>query len=211
MSRSNFAYRYRKGLYLNITNRCPTACAFCIKSSWGMRFRGSDLSLNGREPSAEEVVAAAEKAYGEGAYEEAVFCGFGEPTYRLGEMLAVCDALRERLPQVRRRLNTVGLGDLICDRRIASELAGRLQAVRVSLNTAEPGRWAQIMRPLPEFRERGFEAALAFIRDCSSRIEETSVTAVALPGTELEACRRLAASLGAGFLARPYLEAYEDL
>jgi TatD family-associated radical SAM protein len=210
MTDANFAYRYRKGLYLNITNRCPTACAFCIKSSWKMCFRGSDLCLNGREPSAAEVVAAAEKAYRERAYEEAVFCGFGEPTYRLGDMLAVCQALAERLPQVRRRLNTVGLGDLICGRRIAPELAGRLQAVRVSLNSAEPKRWAEIMNPLPEFRERGFEAAVQFIRDCSALIEDTSVTAVELPGTELEACRRLAGSLGARFIARPYLEAYEE-
>lgn len=210
MSDGSFVYRYRRGLYLNITNRCPSACAFCIKSSWGMRFRGRDLRLNGREPSPAEVSAAAQKSYGELPFKEIVFCGYGEATYRLADMLAICGEVRERLPEVRRRLNTVGLGDMICGRPIAAELAGSLEGIRISLNTADERQWAEIMRPLPEFRERGFQSVTGFIRACASRIPDTAATAVELPGVDISACRSLARSLGVRLITRPYLEGYED-
>lgn len=51
-------YRFGDGVYLNITNRCPNLCAFCIKTKWRMDFHGNNLNLEGNEPSANDVVAA---------------------------------------------------------------------------------------------------------------------------------------------------------
>jgi len=207
---ASIAYRYRGALYLNITNRCPTACEFCIKRGWDMRFRGSDLRLGPQEPSVSDILGAVETERRASPFSEAVFCGYGEPTCRLPELLEVCGELRRLLPGLRLRLNTVGLGDLVNGRPIAPELQGRLDAVRISLNTADPAEWARIMRPLPEYRERGFESVLGFIRDCARRIPDTQATAVERPGADVEACRRLARTLGAGFAPRAYLDAYEE-
>ncbi len=210
MSAESIVYRYGEGLYVNFTNLCPTACAFCIKFSWKMRYRGYDLRLNRKEPPVDAVLAAAEKAYSEKPFSELVFCGYGESTYRLEDMLKACERVREKLPGVRRRLNTVGLGNLICGRSIASELRGGLDAVCVSLNTADPAQWAEIMRPKPEFVEAGFSAVKDFIRECAARITETVATAVERPDVDTKACGRLAQSLGARFRLRPHLDGYEE-
>ena len=202
-------YRYRDGLYVNLTNRCPTACRFCVKFSWKMRYRGYDLKLGGREPSAARVVAAIDEAVRARPAKEVVFCGYGESTYRLDDMLAVCEEVRRRHPGMRLRLNTIGLGNLIHGRSIARDLARGLDSVSVSLNTADPRQWLDLHNPLPAFAEKGFESVKEFIRDCAAAIPETVVTAVERPGVDLAACRRLAESLGARLRARPYLDGYE--
>lgn len=210
MGMDSIVYRYKDGLYVNFTNQCPTACAFCIKFSWKMRYRSYDLRLSRGEPAVFDVLAAAEKAYAEQPFSELVFCGYGESTYRLADMIEACRRIREKLPAVRRRLNTVGLGNLVCGRPIASELRGSLEAVCVSLNTADPAQWVEIMRPKPEFLERGFSSVKDFIRECAAQVTETAATAVERPDVDLKACGRLAESLGARFRLRPHLDGYEE-
>ena len=202
-------YRYTNGLYVNLTNKCPTACRFCIKFTWKMKYRGYDLKLRGHEPSVAEVMAAMEEAARERPFTEIVFCGYGESTYRLGDMLAVCAEVKRRWPQVRRRLNTIGLGDAVNGRSISKDLARGLDAVSISLNTADPEQWVEILQPLKEFKAGGFEAVKRFIRECAAAIEDTTVTAVEQPGVDVAACRRLTESLGARWRERPYLDEYE--
>ena len=202
-------YRYHDGLYVNFTNRCPTACRFCIKFKWKMRYRSYDLKLNGHEPSTAEVLAAIDSAGRERAFDEIVFCGYGESTYRLADMLAVCEELKRRYPHARRRLNTIGLGNLINGRSIAAELARGLDSVSVSLNTADPRQWVEMHNPLEPFAKDGFESVKQFIRECAAVIGDTAVTAVQREGVDLDACRRLAESLGACWRERPYLDDYE--
>ncbi|MBI4423579.1 MAG: radical SAM protein, partial [Elusimicrobia bacterium] len=202
-------YRYRDGLYLNLTNRCPTACRFCVKFEWKMRYRGYDLTLARREPGVPELLAAVAKEAKARPLRELVFCGYGESTYRLAEMLELGAEARRRYPGARRRLNTVGLGDLIHGRPIAGDLPRGLDAVSISLNTADERQWAELHRPRPEFRERGFAAVLEFIRSCARAVPDTTVTAVAQPGVDLDACRRLAESLGARWRERELLDEAE--
>ncbi|MDD5656320.1 MAG: TatD family nuclease-associated radical SAM protein [Elusimicrobia bacterium] len=202
---ATIAYPFKKGLYLNITNRCPTACRFCIKRALNWRFERWDFKLSGREPSPRLVLSEVDAAARGRTFSEVVFCGYGETTYRLPDMLAICRGLRRRCPRAVLRLNTVGLGNLIWKRDIVPALAGALDAVAVSLNTADPARWAEIHAPLARFRARGFASCLDFIRRCVKAGLSTTVTAVALPGTDLAAARRLAESLGAGFRRRPLI------
>lgn len=203
-------YRYRDGLYVNLTNKCPTACRFCIKFTWKMKYRGYDLKLRGHEPSVAEVLEAIETAARERPFSEVVFCGYGESTYRLADMLAVCAEFRRRWPKAKRRLNTIGLGDAINGRSISRELATGLDAVSISLNTADPKQWVHLMNPLREFKAGGFEAVKRFIRECATAIEDTTVTAVGQPEIDLNACRRLTEELGARWRERPWLDDYED-
>ncbi|MBI5202660.1 MAG: radical SAM protein [Elusimicrobia bacterium] len=202
-------YRYKDGLYVNLTNKCPTACRFCIKFTWKMKYRGYDLKLRGHEPSIAEVMAGMEAEDRKRPFSEIVFCGYGESTYRLDDMIAICAEVKKRWPKVRRRLNTIGLGDAINKRPISKDLARGLDAVSVSINTADPKQWEDIVQPMPEFKATGFEAVKRFIRECAAAIPDTTVTAVEQPGVDIDACRVLAESLGARWRERPYLDEYE--
>jgi TatD DNase family protein len=199
------AYAHGTGVYLNITSRCPTACTFCFKKSARWKFEGKDLLLRSREPSAREVLDAAEPLLATGRFKEIVFCGYGESTYRLGVMAAVGRETARRRPGLRRRLNTIGLGSLVWGRNIAPQLRRSLDAVSVSLNTADPAQWRRLHSPRPEFAEKGFDAVLEFVADCVRCGLETTVTAVDLPGVDLGAVERLALSLGARYRLRPPL------
>jgi TatD family-associated radical SAM protein len=202
-------YRYKDGLYLNFTNRCPTACRFCIKFTWKMMYRSYNLKLHGEEPSVPQVLEEIRRAYSERPFKEIVFCGYGESTYRLADMIQVGDAVKEQYPQVFRRLNTIGLGNLIHSRSIPPEMAAHLDAVSISLNTADPRQWLEIHNPLPEFQEKGFESVIEFIGQSVRAIPNTVATAVEQPGIDIGACRRLVLSLGAQFRLRSLLDDYE--
>lgn len=203
--RSALSYRYKDALYLNITSKCPTACTFCIKFTWKYQYRGNNLLLK-EEPSVEELVASAGDP---STHSEIVFCGYGESTYRLAEMGAIARRLRNDGAR-RIRLNTIGLGNLMHGRNIAPELSQFLDSVSVSLNTTDPEEWVRIHRPLPEFRERGFESVLEFIRECAKVIPETTVTAVETIEKDQVRFESLVSTLGAQVRFRPYLDEYES-
>lgn len=199
---------YEKGraLYLNMTNRCPVSCGFCVKVPWDYRFEGNDLRLKGAEPTAAQLINALEARLGAGgSWAEVVFCGFGESTFRLAEMTTVGLYLKAHYPQLTRRLNTVGLGDLIWDRDITPDLARCLDEVAVSLNTADPAQWVEMMRPAPAYREGGFAASRRFAANCVKAGLRTKVTAVELPEVDLKTLEHFAGSIGAEFMARPIL------
>ncbi|NNN05750.1 MAG: radical SAM protein [Elusimicrobia bacterium] len=199
-------YEFEGGLYLNITNRCPTACSFCVKTRWDWSFRGRDLLLP-HEPSRREILDGLEARLGPTtSYRELVFCGYGEPTQRLDVLLAAARHARHLRPDISVRLNTVGLGRLICGRDIVPDLRGAVDRVSVSVNTADPAQWLTLHRPRPEYRAAGFAAACAFAADCAAAGLRTRVTAVDRPDVDLPAVEALARSLGAEFFLRPQLE-----
>lgn len=200
-------YEHQDSLYLNITNRCPVACSFCIKKDWGYSFHGQDLKLGAVEPPIGELLAGLdERLKTPGVYREVVFCGFGEPTMRMDAMNSVGLHIRLHHPEQKMRLNTVGLGSLVNGRDIVPELAMFLDAVSVSLNTADPVQWEALHRPQDAYKGRGFAAALMFAQRCVEAGLKTRVTAVAQPGVDLAAVRDLARSIGAEFHERPTLD-----
>ncbi len=71
-------YKVHNNLYVNLTNKCPCACTFCLRQNMDHVGESKSLWLE-REPSAEEVIAEFSK-FDMSKYKEVVFCGFGEPT-----------------------------------------------------------------------------------------------------------------------------------
>lgn len=204
MSPGRLAYAYQGRVYLNLTNRCPVACEFCPKGEWRLVYRGQPLALE-QEPAAEEVAAAGAREAAALGAKEAVFCGFGEPTERLDALLSAAALLKEARPALRLRLNTVGLGSLTAGRDISRLLSTCLDAVSVSLNTADAAQWRALHRPRRELLARGYSAVCEFIRSCARAGLETTATAVEQPGVDLVAVESLARSLGARFRLRPLL------
>ncbi len=201
----SLVYRFKDGLYVNLTNRCPTRCVFCAKRGWKFQYRGNNLALGSKEPSAARVWLALEREAARGPFREMVFCGYGESTYRLAALTALSRRARKSFPRARLRLNTIGLGSLIAGRDICQTLAHALDAVSVSLNTADAAQWRRLHDPLPRFARLGFWASLAFISGCVAHGLDTTVTAVEQPEVDLGAVYRLARALGADFRARPAL------
>lgn len=102
----NIAYVLGHTLYLNITNRCPCACDFCIRTHSKSVGTGDNLWLE-REPTQTEIMAALAQ-HDLSQYRELVFCGYGEPTCRLDDLLWVCNKVRG-IRDIPIRVNTNGL------------------------------------------------------------------------------------------------------
>ena len=98
-------YVYHQNLYVNVTNRCPNACEFCLRVS-GDRVGDSGSLWLDREPTREEILQDIQ-ARDLSAYGQLVFCGFGEPTCRLEDILWVCDRVKAASP-IPIRINTNG-------------------------------------------------------------------------------------------------------
>lgn len=207
MSERTIVYRFKNGIYINLTNRCPNLCTFCIKTKWAMQFDGHNLDLAGQEPTAEEILADLEKELQTPA-QEVVFCGYGEPTMRLDTVLQVGQTLKKhaRYSQFKIRLNTNGLGNLINKRNIVPELKTAVDKVYISLNAENETLWQKLMRPAPEYKN-GYSSVKEFIQSCAQAgFEKVAASCVENTGADIQAVKELALSLGAEFNDREYLK-----
>jgi TatD family-associated radical SAM protein len=197
-----YTYEVGDGLYLNITNACTCDCDFCVRRAQDAVGNADTLWLD-REPSAEEVLAELETR-DLSRYREAVFCGYGEPTLRLGTLLAVARGIKARRPEMPVRVNTNGHGSLAAGRDIIPELRGLADALSISLNYPDAASYAEHCRP--NLGERAYAAVLDFAAQAARHIPDVTLTVVdVLTPEQAEACRRAAEGLGAKFRVRPQL------
>lgn len=194
---AKIAYRIRNSLYLNITNRCANRCTFCPKFD-DFTVKGHNLMLDS-EPSYDEVITAFGHPEG---IDEVVFCGYGEPLIRLDLLKQVATELKQR--GFRIRINTDGQANLIHGRNILPELAGLIDSISVSLNAPDSATYSQLCNT--PFGEAGFKGLCDFISSATVHIPRVFASAVTIPGIDIDACRRLATSLGAEFRVREYTE-----
>jgi TatD DNase family protein len=194
-NKSRIAYEIRDSLYLNITNRCTNNCYFCVRAL-GPFVKGHNLKLDS-EPAVDEILKAAGDVK---KFREIAFCGYGEPTARLDIVKAVAKELKARGAVI--RLITNGHGDLINKRPIVKELAGLIDKVSVSLNTAREEQYEKICKP--EFGAPTYKAVVKFIKDCVAGGIDTEVTCLDLPEVDVDACAAAARSMGASFRQRRY-------
>ena len=205
-------YRFGEGVYINLTNRCPNLCTFCIKTKWKMDFHGNNLNLAAGEPTSREVIAALEQELPKAPFKQVVFCGYGEPTIRLDELLLVAHTLKgwraqAKYPPFKIRLNTNGLGNLINHKNIVPSLAGVLDEINVSLNAGDEKTWRKIVRPVPGY-ENGYEDVCEFIRLCvEAGISRVVASCVDTTVPDPKAVEKVACSLGAEFYLRSFLDA----
>jgi TatD family-associated radical SAM protein len=186
---SIIAYRLHGNCYLNITSQCTLRCGFCPKYN-----RSYDLRLH-REPTVEEVLTAIGNP---AQFSEIVFCGLGEPTVRLDALLAIARALKAQGARV--RVNTDGLANLREGRDVTPELAEVVDSLSISMNAQDAALYNEHTRP----KLRGaFNAMLEFARLAHERGMAVTLTAIdGLEGVDIEACRKIAESLGVGFRRR---------
>ena len=194
-------YEVHSGLYVNMTNKCPCACTFCLRQEKDHVGNSDSLWLE-REPTVEEVKNEFEK-YDLSKYKEIVFCGYGEPTERLDDILIICDWLkRKNCPPI--RINTNGMADLINGRATAPEFKDRIDVVSISLNTPDKDRFFELTRC--KFGESSFDAMLKFAGEVKNYVGKVVLTTVETTITkeEEEKCAEICRKLGVDYRIRPF-------
>ena len=199
--KDTYLYVLDGNLYINLTNKCSNACDFCVRNE-RTSYYGNYLWLKNGDPSAEKVIAVA-NGYGDlTRFKEAVFCGFGEPTYKVAEMLALCDYFHEK--GLKTRLNTNGQGNLINKRDITPELKGKIDFVNISLNASCYEKYQPICRS--QYREAGFESMIEFAKLCRRNGIDCRFSIVDCIGEEeVQACKYLAESVKIPLYVRKYI------
>ena len=194
-------YPVHNGIYVNMTNRCPCACTFCLRKQSDHVY-GSDPLWLEREPTVEEVCESIDK-WDLSKYSEIVFCGYGEPTMRLDDLLKVAAYIKSK-SNIPLRINTNGLADLIAGEKVAHKLEGLIDTVSVSLNATNKEDYFKLVRP--KFGINSYDAMLSFTKECTKYVPNVIMTVVdeVTSKEEQEKCREICESIGAKLRVRPY-------
>ncbi|TFF84013.1 radical SAM protein [Candidatus Thorarchaeota archaeon] len=199
MSAQTLTYWRDRTLYVNASSRCSNSCVFCVRNfSDGVYGFGLRMS---EDPSPDELEAAVLEKAAEG-FREVAIVGFGEPLLNLDGVLRVLRVVKKRL-ELPTRMNSNGQGLLLYpDRDVPRELAkAGLDEIQVSLNAPDAETYAKLCRP--EFGAQTFASVIDFVKRCS-KLMETKISVVELPGLDIEACRQIADRLGVGFRVRQF-------
>ena len=193
-------YVYKDKVYLNITNKCPCACTFCIRSKKDAIGNASNLWLN-HNPSFEEVKDAID-SFDFSGYNEIIFCGYGEPTNSFDVLIKTAQYIRSKL-DIKIRVNTNGLGSLVNGRDISEELCKNVDAVSISLNCSNKEDYLKTVRP--KFGIESFDEMLDFAKKCRALTENVALSVVDVIGEEeVEKCRKIAEGLNIPLRVRKY-------
>ena len=197
-------YKVKGGLYINLTNRCPCSCKFCIRGN-GEGAYGSDPLWLEREPTRQEVIDAIEAA-NPPSYSEIVFCGYGEPTERVDDLVEVAQYFKSKYSSLPIRLNTNGLSDLIAGEPTAQRFKGVIDTISISLNASTAEAYCEMCRP--RFGLESYDAMLRFtsqVREFVPEVVMSIVATAATSDTEIAACRDICDKLGVSLRVRTYI------
>ena len=199
--KDTYLYTLDGNLYVNLTNKCSNGCDFCVRNERSSYY-GNYLWLRNGDPTVEKVIAAANGFGDLSRFKEVVFCGFGEPTYKVAEMVALCDFFHGK--GMKTRLNTNGQGNLINKRDIVPELKDKIDFVNISLNASCVEKYQPICRS--QFGEAGFTGMIEFAKLCKKNGVDCRFSIVDCIGEEeVEACKRLAESVKVPLYVRKYI------
>lgn len=193
-------YEIDNNLYVNVTNKCPNACDFCVRNVEDAF--AHDLWLE-KEPTAEEMIDDI-FARDLSKYRELVFCGFGEPLEKIDEVLAVCKAVREKA-NLRIRINTNGLANKIHQTDVTPRFKSLVDGISISLNAKNAEEYDAICHS--SFGLEAYPAILDFTSKCKEYINDVQLSIVdCLPPADIEACKKIAADLGVKLKIRKELK-----
>ncbi len=189
-------YQIGNGVYINLTNKCSNDCVFCERNRIS-GVEGYYLWLK-NEPTAEMVIENL-KTYDLKDFDEVIFCGFGEPTYRWNEIKEVADFAHSIGKST--RLNTNGQGNLINGYDITQEIANYIDKVNVSLNNGNSKRYNEDNHSI--FGEVAFQEIQNFAKKCIEKGVHTTFSVVdCISKEEIEGARQIALAIGANFRVR---------
>ena len=185
---ADIIYTYAGSAYMNITNKCPCACVFCIRSNGDGLGSAESLWLK-KDPTIDEIKDEIDK-FDFSPYSEVVFCGYGEPTQALDNLIEAAKYLKEK-HSLRIRLNSNGLSDLINGKPTAHLLEGIVDSISLSLNAPDAESYQRVTRS--KFGADAYPALLKFAEDCKKYIPSVKFTVVdVISEDEINECRKIA-------------------
>ena len=194
-------YKVHNNLYINLTNRCPYSCTFCLRQKMDKVGESDTLWLL-REPTAEEVIDELKK-WDVDSFHEIVFCGFGEPTEAFDVLKKVVEFIKSKYNKPI-RLNTNGVGSLINKRNIAPELKGLIDTVSISLNNPDPEEYAKLVRS--KYGVKSFQEMIDFAKECKKYVPNVVMSTVdtTISHEEEKKCKEICDEVGAVYRIRPW-------
>lgn len=192
----------KRGIYVNLTNKCNCACTFCLRNMKEMAEQSS-LWLK-EEPSVPEVKSLLDELPWD-MVSEIVFCGFGEPTCRIDAVVELLKYVKDTHPEVKTRLNTNGLSDLMYGRSTAGDFAGGiLDTISISLNASNKERYLELTRA--KYGIESFDAMLKFAVDCKEYVPNVVMTVVEKVENqqEIDLCQKICDDRGLKLRVRIY-------
>lgn len=187
----NIFYELDGKLYANITNACPCDCTFCLRNNDDSVGGNSSLWLE-RQPRFEDI----KKAFDEfdiTGFTDLVFCGYGEPMTFADLLIETAQYIKSK-SQLKIRINTCGLVELINPKFNLNRMKGVIDSVSISLNAPSAEKYQAVVRP--SFGEKSFDAMLKFAQKSKEIVAETFFTIVdILPPDDIEACIKLSNDL----------------
>ena len=193
-------YPIENSLYVNITNLCCCKCVFCVRDITDS-VGGSDSLWLDHEPTIDELKAELEK-FNLDEYEEVVFCGYGEPLMRINEVVEFANYIKTK-KNIKIRVNTNGLADLIHKKKTAVLLKDAIDAVSISLNAPNEEVYLEVAKPA--FGIKSFDAMLRFATNCKKYVKEVKFSVVdTISNEQIEASKDIANRLGIELRVRHY-------
>jgi len=193
---TSFTYKIGESLYVNVTNRCDAKCEFCDREGDAV-ISGYNLSMTkSEEPGVEAYISEIGDPK---QYKEIVFCGYGEPTIRWDVVKKVARYVKEN--EGRTRLITNGHGNHINKRDIVPELSGLIDVVSISLNSADPRQYSELVG----LDTNSFNEMINFAKEAKNYIEKVVMTVIAMEDINIERARKVVEEkIGAEFRLRQY-------
>ncbi len=200
-------YEAGDNLYINVTNRCPCSCTFCIRLN-GDGAYGSDPLWLEHEPTMAEMQADL-AARDLTKYQNVVFCGYGEPLMRLAFVCELAAYLRQVQPDIRLRLNTNGLADLYNAEEAAPSAAEKIaplfDKISISLNGGSTEVYNRVTRPQGG-GDAPYRTMLDFAKACKALGTEVLFTVVdVITPEEIARAKEMADALGIPLDVREYI------
>lgn len=191
-----------KNVYVNMTNKCPCNCTFCLRHT-KEQLEGNSLWLKDGEPTVDEVLKEFAK-YDLSVIGEVVFCGFGEPTERIEDITQIIDELKKQYPSLKFRINTVGLGNMIHKKDITPLLEGRFDTVSISLNAPTKEEFFELTRS--RYGIDSYEEIKKFAVLAKQYVPNVVMTVVdvVMSKEKIEICRGICEELGVTLRVRPF-------
>ena len=200
---ADIIYTFEGSPYFNITNKCPCRCVFCVRDKKDVVGEAKKM-WHDKQPEFADVKAAID-AFDWQPYNEAVFCGYGEPTNAFDLLLEAAEYMKKTHPEIRLRLNTNGLSDLINGKPTAPLICKNIDSVSVSLNEMTSEKYDKITRNI--FPGKAFDAMLKFTADCVKYSDDVRMTVVdVISAEDIEKARRICESTGAKFRVREFVK-----
>lgn len=189
-------------VYVNLTNRCPCACTFCLRQTKVMS-ESHTLWLK-EEPTVDEIMKEFQK-YDLDDFSEVVFCGFGEPLERVDEVIQIAGLLKLYHRDLPIRINTNGLANLIHQRDVTPQFKGRIDIVSISLNAPDEKEYYELTRS--RFGIGSFQAMLDFAKKCKAYVPHVILSVVDIIGEDkIKRCQKICDDLNVTLRVRPFEE-----